>query len=474
MICQNCNKGIPDDSVFCPNCGCKIGNESSPEAFHSSRVKMRKKLIIAIPVTVVVVIGLCIGTYINSTPSVKYSKAEKAFENGNYERAIKYYTSLGNYKDAANKLATSELANHYSSGVNLLNAGDYVEAKSQFELSKGYEDSVNLIKQCNYGIAENYIEAKYYLSAAKSFKTAGDYKDANDRILDLGYKLFTENNYKDAVKVYEYAKNWSSDPYAQYANGKVNLDAQNYDAAATYFKKAGNILDSQELYNEAQYAYASQQFKAGKYKDAKKIFEKISNYNDAASLINACDLMTAKEKMDNGYLNTAKASLEQLPNDYTYDDISVSTLLSKLNANSQWLSICGKWTSTGGQMRTTQNGSYGYSHWWYRDFESGDEDIEIRCKLSDDGKVTVITSGTIPIYTNYSTISAGLNISTQSVSVTENVSSMGNIKINDFTSLSLSASKISVSYKQVDNSHDVYFSYTYKTDVTYGKRTNAY
>lgn len=472
MICPKCGKEISEDSVFCSECGYKVDDRKT--TLIEKKRTINKKFVIGIAVAIIVITGMGVGIYINSTPEVKYNKAEKAFENEDYERAIKYYAAAGDYKDAQDKLEEAELANHHANGIEMIENGNYQNAKVELKEAKGYGNSVELIKQCDYKIAEEYMENDDYVSAAVSFKEAGEYEDANDRILSMGQELVSAERYADAVEIYSYAKDWSTDAYAQYANGMVNFEAEKYSDAAKNFTKSGDVLDSKEWFNLAVYTYATEQLNSKRYSTARTEFIKISDYKDSAELINACDLMTAKEKMNDGNLNTAKEMLEKLPIEYSYNNVSVSELLDKLNTNDQWLAVCGKWTSTGGQMRSTQNGSYGYSYWWYRDFEEGDVSIDVRCKLNEDGSVTIVTSGSVPIYTNYSSISAGLKSSTQSVAINEKISAMGTVKINDLTSISFSPSKISVTYKKIDKSKDVYFSYTYKTDVTYGKRTAVY
>ena len=178
--------------------------------------------------------------------------------------------------------------------------------------------------------------------------------------------------------------------------------------------------------------------------------------------------------MDQGNLNTAKAALEKLPKEYAYKNISASALLDQLNANGQWLALCGRWTSTSGKADSDQVGSYGYERGWTLDFEEGDTDIDVRCKFNEDGSITFITKGTIFAYTNYSSISAGLKWENRSVNINERVTGMGTVQVDNLTSLTFSPSGISVAYKKVDNSHDVYFTYTYQTNVTYGKRVEAY
>lgn len=474
MICKKCGKEIPDQSLFCPECGYKIGEDNIQEEPTKKKLLQNKKPIIVAVAAAVLVVGVVAGIYLNSTPEAKYNKAEKAFVDGDYKKAIQYYTAAGNYEDAQAKLGEAELADHRASGLSLIEQGSFEEAKEELELAEGYGDSGELIKQCNYKIAEGYAEKKEYLAAAKSFSAAEDYEDADDRIMELGKELVSASKCEDAVKVYDYAKDWSTDLYAQYANGVVNFNAKKYSDAVKNFSKASGILDAKEQYHAAQYAYASGLLSEKEYSEAKEGFEEIIGYSDSSDLVNACDLMIAKVEMAKGNLNTAKAALEKLPKEYVYDNVSVSALLDQLNANGQWLALCGKWTSTSGEMKSVQTGDYGYERWWTSEFEEGDRDIDVRCKFNDDGSVTVVTKGNILAYTNYSAISAGLKWENRSVNINERASDMGTVQVDDLTSITFSPSGISVAYKKVDNSQDVYFTYTYQTNITYGKRVEAY
>ena len=126
-------------------------------------------------------------------------------------------------------------------------------------------------------------------------------------------------------------------------------------------------------------------------------------------------------------------------------------------------------------MRVTQSSkSYGNSTSWYRDFDRGEESIDVQCKLNSDGTVTVKTSGSIPIYTEYSSISEGLEKDSVYVSVNRKMSSMGTIRVNSYTTLTISTSGISINYNKVSPNEDIYFTYTYKTTMSLNKKSKSY
>lgn len=480
MICPNCKKEIDDDSNFCTGCGYKLVQGTDVAVPEKPKKKINVK---AVSIGVVALIAIvCVGvfTYSNSTPESKYNKAEKAFAAGDYASAIKYYTAAGDYEDAAVKLAAAEMANHYSSGLSLMDDGKYEEAKSELEASSGYEEAAEKIQECDYKIACKFLEEKDYLNAADSFKASGGYSDANNQMIQIGQQLVTEKNYTDAVTVFRKAKDVSKNPYVQYANGQIALSGKEYSDAASYFDKAGDILDAKDLYKKAQYHFASDELASKQYSVASTAFEKISGYKDSSDLINACKLMLAKKEMDAGKLNTAKTELEKLPSDFSYNDVSVASLLEQLNSNSSWLAICGEWSNTSGEA-TSNCKARNYSYdggTWTSALEPDLYKLDIKCVLNNDGTVSVIGSGSILVFTNWSTLQIGLDYNQNySVHFNKKLSSsdMGkNISVDDYTTVTLGTDKITLDYSYEDNNSTTTFVYTYKTNVTYGNRLSVY
>ena len=150
MICPKCNKEISEESTFCSECGYRIkeGKEAEVSTRESGKKVSRKALIIIAGIVCVIVI-VAVAVAVNSTPSSKYKKAEAAFANGNYERAMKYYSAAGDYEDSEEKLAEATIANHYANGVKLYDNAQYDEAMEEFGNAEGYNDSAVRIRYCN-------------------------------------------------------------------------------------------------------------------------------------------------------------------------------------------------------------------------------------------------------------------------------------------------------------------------------------
>lgn len=471
MICPNCKNEIPEDSAFCHKCGYSISGKM--EEIKKKPNGKKKKIVIICSMLVIIAAAIIIGAIYSSQPVNKYSRAEKALENKNFKKAVKLYSELGLYEDAPDKLIEADHGLAYVQGKKLLDQAEYDEAIEKFNASDSYEDADELINKCYYQKGILLMDDNNYLDAAECFSKSIGYEDTNDKIIEIGKKLVENNEFEQAATVFSYSGNGKRDPYALYANGKIAYEKEDYEEAANYFDKAGDLLDAKNLYTDSTYKAAQKKFSEKKYSAARTLFNQIAEYEDSGEMLSACELMNAKTDMDNGNLNHAQNALKKMNADYEYDNIKVSDLLNILEVNSKWVDICGRWTSTSGQMRSTQSGSY-RDTWWYADFEDGDVDMDVRCIINSDNTVILKLMSDVPVYYTYSSISAGVKTKMVKIDINQKVSDFGTIKYDDNTSVKVNSNGMSVNYKVVDKAQDVYFTYIYKTDVNYGKRASIY
>ena len=461
MICPKCNKELDDNANFCPNCGEKIKisdndcqkeikttlDENTPETDENTKkeiestgnanTKINKKQIgIGIAIVCIVLIGGA-SAYHNSLPSTKYNRAEVAFEKGNYKKAVKYYQGAGDYEDSKTKLQLATQAYNYDEGVKYYEKGDF----------------------------ENAI--KYLVLSSK-------YKNSSEMLISIGQQYVEDGDYANAVSIFEQATGGKSDKYYNYAKANLDFEDKKYEDAAKEFRKAGELFDSKDKFNESEYLFASKALTSNEYSKAASAFDEIKDYKDSKEKLNQANLMLAKTEMNNGNLNKAKELVEKVASGTNYNNINRDDILNKLNANSNWLSLCGKWTSTDGKMETNQNGSYGYSTGWHVDFEENDINIDVRCKINDDNTKKIIIKGSVPIFTEYSSISIGLKQDTIKIDADKDLSDFGTFYVNDYTSVTVSPSQIIVDYYKEDKSKDVYFTYTYSTKVYLTKKVSTY
>ena len=80
--------------------------------------------------------------------SADYDKAMELLESGNYLEAKAIFVELGDYKDSSDKIKVCENAYQYEQASIAYTAGNYKSAISQYRKLGDYKDSVSQIKQC--------------------------------------------------------------------------------------------------------------------------------------------------------------------------------------------------------------------------------------------------------------------------------------------------------------------------------------
>lgn len=474
MICEKCKNEIPEKSVFCPQCGNPVKADGEEKSLKEKkpRRKIGKKTIISIVVVVIIAAVAVFGVWFVNTPSVKYAIAEKAYASEKYEKAVKYYTELGDYEDAPKKLADATTLNHYTNGMKLFDEDKYKDAEKEFKEVEKYKDSKEMMKKCNYNLGKQYLEKKDYLKAAEAYKNAYGYEDSYDKLVEIGSQFIETKDYENAKTVFAYVEDKS---YQYYVQAMIDFESEEYEKASVNFNRAGDIYDAEEKCVESQYRNAQQLVKAEKYTDAARILGSISDYEDAANMLNTCNLFVAKDYIAEGSLNKAQTILQSLPADFVSEDMSAADLNAKLTGNSAWLAVCGKWKLTSGQAKSTSvSKSSGRSQWWTADMTPDSLELDIHCGINDDGSIHVTGNGSFITITNFSTVSSLLDTEVRKFKIDQNVTSMSGIVVDEYTTMSVGGDGVTVSYQCVDENDNLYFTYTYTANCTYGNRTTSY
>lgn len=149
--CPNCKNVVPEDSDFCPYCGTQIGvtpsnspvflkqEGSFPDIPNKQSVKKGKKTKIIIVVALLAVVAIIAGIIASPTLMlrIKYSRANKLLERGEYAAAYAAFEELGSYEDAETMLSETR----YLEAIALQKAGDYKSANIILLELKDYKDS---------------------------------------------------------------------------------------------------------------------------------------------------------------------------------------------------------------------------------------------------------------------------------------------------------------------------------------------
>lgn len=363
--------------------------------------------------------------------------------------------------------STGELFEYMKECLNLVADYDQMEWKQRIRVTqyKAIEERIQEIDSTVETARENEVAHVSELIddiRGVSLDSEAAIKEAEDTYLQLDAKQREEiSNYEvleDAKERIQYDKIYVNNTIKSIIKiGKVSLE----NGAGSRIKKAEklyNSLTSQEKNHVTNYKILQQ--KRDKY-------DKLNSY--------CRQLKKAKANMQAGKLNTANRYLKKVPSTFKFKNLKVSKLKKQMKAKNAWVKLCGKWKSTGGKMYVYKTHLYddGWNGWECK-INKGQKTISIRCKLQNNGKVKLLIRGSVPCYTNYSKVSKGLKDGNISLNKTVTVSGMGTIRINQYTTMKISASGISVYYYRNDPNKSQRFIYEYLTSMRCGKRIQKF
>ncbi len=110
------------------------------QAINAKIRKEKKKNAIRITISILVVIT-CLALWVKlAVPAIRYQKAEKQHQAGQYEDAVTLYNLLGDYKGSQERIKESQ----YCLANELMETGQYMESLVLFDSLDDYKDSRNL------------------------------------------------------------------------------------------------------------------------------------------------------------------------------------------------------------------------------------------------------------------------------------------------------------------------------------------
>ena len=447
--CPECGNDMSDTLKTCPHCGYRIKKERQPFS--------RKNKILVIIIAAVLVLGT-IGsiTVVQITTLTDEEKVQVELLNNKISEKLAYdistdsATELERYRKECQAVTTE---------YNNLNWRQRNKVDNYGELDNRISETTEKI---------NEIETNEINEVIKLIDAIGDVTlDSKSRIdkAENAYIALVSESQKKVTNSQKIAE--AKDKFYQLSVNNIITLINNIGDISLNSNTKNKIDQAREAFDDLPDEY---QKNVSNYS---VLTAKEAKYGDlnTKKLI----LQNVKSEIKDGNLNSAKNNLKKLPSNFSYNGTKASTLKKTLNKKSNWVALCGQWSSTGGQMRVTQTSkNTGSSTWWYHDFKKNEYTIDVRCRLNKNGTVTVKISGSIPVYTSFSVVSAGVDQGTRSVTKTKKMTQMGTIRIDKYTTLTLSKSGITVSYKQIDRGEDIYFNYTYSTNMRLNKRSKKY
>ena len=254
----------------------------------------------------------------------RYQLATQAENNGHYAQAYAEYIDLGEYKDCADRAAKFE--NDYATAQNLLNAGDYDQAKACFEALKNYADASTMAREAayqkgkkqladgqfdeakatfeslkDYSDAETMVKESVYQKGKKqladglfaeaeaTFDTLGEYSDTKEQILAIGEHYYATRQYEQAEAIYVKV----SAAQQLYELGQYYESQDDLPNAIRVYGEAGTYENAQNkvtvLQREEDYRTAEALCQGKEWQEAKAIYERLTGYKDAENKTTMCD-----------------------------------------------------------------------------------------------------------------------------------------------------------------------------------------
>lgn len=169
----------------------KTARRSAEEKLASILKKHKNKriILVTVPLIIIAIIGLIVGVIL---PNQHSSKGDAYLADGQYDEAIAEYERSGN----KTKIAEGK----YYKATELLNSGNYEEAKSLFSSITDYGDSSDLVFECDYQYALSLLDKNQF----------GDAKTVLETL---------ENKYTKRVKEIDYGLDYIDSGLPDYVNG---------------------------------------------------------------------------------------------------------------------------------------------------------------------------------------------------------------------------------------------------------------
>lgn len=137
------------------------------EQLHDNKKRHNKNIIIATICISSILILIIISSIItnNKHNDEMYKEANILMKQEKYDKAIKIYEELGNYKDSINKKANALNVKYYNEALESYNKGLFTEAAAKFDKIKDYKDSSKLSEKAKlYYKIDNYCKYQDYFT----------------------------------------------------------------------------------------------------------------------------------------------------------------------------------------------------------------------------------------------------------------------------------------------------------------------
>lgn len=347
--------------------------------------------------------------------------------------------------------------------------------------------NVLILPGYKYNKAEDYCKNKQYDKAIKTYSGIKDFKDSRKLLknayFEYGKQLIENKKYSEAIENIEKSKHDEADAYINYAEALQLFKDGKFDEAIKALEKMNNFEKAEEFLLDAYYGKANKLFEAGKYKDAITYYEKSGVKDLEQRQINNAKIMLAEEKFQAGDLAEAKKMFLELDQTLEYNKVNVAARVAILNEYQSYINLIGTWSGTNGKLEVRH--IYKRDGSWESWYSSYDHSMTVKCKINEDGSVTMSGIANFWTYTNYSTVNYLVN--SKSVAVPYSVTIKKGEKIPTtlikypalvapsgeigYATLTYANNKFNLSFTLNDKNYSQSFRNLYTSKITYSKKS---
>lgn len=154
---------------------------------------------------VLIVVALTILFLVNVlfANDIYYYKAVNSLNEGDYTHAIVSFTELNDFKDSKDLLKQAQ----YGQANEFMNDKEFQKAYQLYVLLADYQDSATLKNKALYQYSVKLMDEGNYEQALDGFSNIADYEDVNDRVLSIRYlqanALYEKGSYSEAATAYK-------------------------------------------------------------------------------------------------------------------------------------------------------------------------------------------------------------------------------------------------------------------------------
>ena len=244
-----------------------------------------------------------------------YGLAGAYFASQQYDEAAEYYLLAGDYRDAYSQ-ATACL---YEPACQLLEQGEYAQAKEMFDKILAFRDSLEKSWQCAEGLGRIAMEAGDYETARTILGEAIDYEPAQALLMESYYipatGLQADGDLDGALALFESIRGYldTDERVAEirYTQAMQKMEAEDYTGAIALLESLEEYKDSGEKLQDAQYSYALTLLDGGSYADAIARLEAMDGYATSKEDLEKAHYLLGEQLMAEGNVADAVGHFEQ-------------------------------------------------------------------------------------------------------------------------------------------------------------------